>query len=91
MAACDDEYVGPRQSGHRLAQTVGRKRIERVDEHDVHLAVQSPVLKTIVEDEVLHGKALGELAADLGSIRSDSHRGQAGAQENLRLVAGVSP
>src|SRR5689334_416442 len=74
LAARDDEDMGTGQSGHGLAQTVGWKRIECIDEHDVHLAVQAPVLKTVVEDEVLHGKALGEPATDLGAIRSDSHR-----------------
>ena len=74
FAACDHEDVRARQGRHRLAQTGGRKRVERIHEHDIHLTVKTPVLKPVVQNEVLHGETFFEQTSDFRSIGADSDR-----------------
>src|SRR5882724_11824552 len=93
LAARDDDDIGAHQGGERLAQAPEREyfaaaeRSERVNQHDVRLALEADMLKAVIEDQDVDAKALLENSPGVKAVRANAHRRHAPAQENLRLVA----
>ena len=65
------------------------ERRQGVNEHEVHLPLQTHVLKAIVQDQDVAAEAFFEQPPGLVAVRTDAHRGNSRAQENLRFVAGL--
>src|SRR5204862_2844227 len=75
------------QSVERLAQTICGERIERIDEHDIDLALETPVLKAVVQNKVADIEAGGEHPANRGAIGANTYGREARSEKNLRFVA----
>ena len=88
--------VGTADMRDRLAQRATRQDVavaedvHRVDEQDVEVALELPVLVAVIEDGDLRAEVLHRVAARLGALRADEHgdlRQVLG--EHVSLVAGL--
>src|SRR5579885_498688 len=87
------EGVRPRQSIERLPKTApwkGRaasERIERIDEDNIQLAGQRPVLETVVQQENVRIETLRKQAAGFVPVPTNSNVHNAGPDKDLRFIA----
>src|SRR5580658_1671068 len=77
FAARNHDYICASQCGTPLAQSACRKQaapaewLAGVDEHDIHVARELKVLKTVIEDEPIHALQGEEFAVGI-AIRADA-------------------
>src|SRR5579862_3117717 len=88
--------IGARQSAERLPQLAQRKDgaspewIQSVNQHDVQVTRQLPVLETIVEQEQIRLILLFEQPAGGPAVGAYPSVGVAGMDEDLRFIAGYA-
>ena len=74
----------PAQREHTAAQ-----RIQRVDQHDVPIALQTKMLESVVEQEDVRMQFSLHAAADFVAIGADPHMRGSLPHVGLRLIAGL--
>ena len=94
LGAGNDDRRGSRQRRERLTQPAEREnaaaqRIQRVDQHDIPIALQAEMLESVIEQEDVRLQFPLHPAADFVAIGTDPHMRRGLPHVGLRFVAGL--
>jgi hypothetical protein len=96
IGAGDDDRIGTTQPDQRLTEAPGRqqtiqsRRIHRINQHHIEVAVQGAMLKGIVEHDPVHRPSIEQPSSDRCAIRPDCDNCLGTAVRNeIRLIPGL--